>query len=82
MDVLDLKFHAPSTFARLHSQPANLDLRLAKIDEQASRKASGPQVIQALGNINLAQGLDSFDLHDAFATDRALLYLLQKSLQP
>ena len=81
MDVLNIEFHAPGTLAKLHSQPANLDLRLAEIDEKASRKASGPQVIKALGDLNLAQGLDGLDLYDAFATDRALLYLLQKFLQ-
>ena len=40
MEVLDLEFHAPSTLAGVHSQPANLDFRLAEIDEEASRKAS------------------------------------------
>ena len=81
LDVLDLEFNIPGSPAWTHSQPTNLDLCLAKIDEQAGRKTSRPQVIQTLGDINIAQSLNGLDLDNAFAADRALLYLLQKCLR-
>jgi hypothetical protein len=55
-----------NTDLKLMNQTSNLDFRCAKVEQQTYREAGRPQVIQALGNMDIIQSLNRLQLHQDF----------------